>query len=411
MTLTAPAPAQPPRAKKPKALIISTITVGAVLLASLGGLGWILLKPTTTEVMLQPAGYITSSPFAEDPFAGAPDPALATPIDDTGVVPTGALNSQTTNATDVAIYGGSGDHQLCDAQKFVEFMKQKPAQAQAWVDALNADPKLSWKNGTLTVAEIPDYVNTLVAVVLMSDTLVTNHDFVNQKPVPYQSVLQAGTAVLVDMWGVPRLQCYCGNPLTLPPGTAATTTFVGTPWAGFSPGNVTNLTPPAQPVTALTVANLNNPGSTLLLTPASSTSPAATPAPTPSPAPTPTGALPDGWFVKPTPPTPSTDLCAGVVGNVITTVPGDVKFPANNTSPVEVDIWNTVLTWQAQPGGDPAYGGTIDSCTMQYVGSIKQGTSAELFGFPGGQWAAFEGVNGTGPVATKVNGGDAWSIQ
>lgn len=387
------------------------------MLASLGGLGWILFKPTATEIVLQPAGYVTSTPFAEDPFAGAPDPALATAIDETGAVPTGALNSTPTNATDVAIYGGSGDHQLCDAQKFVEFMKKNSPQAQAWVDALNADPTLSWKNGALTVAEIPDYVNTLVAVVLMSDTLVTNHDFVNQKSVPYQSVLQAGTAVLVDMWGVPRLQCYCGNPLTLPLGTAATAKFVGTPWVGFSPGNVTNLTPPAQPVTSLTVANLNNPGSTLQLTPPSSTTTAATPAPTTpapttpaptSPAPTTT---PSGLFQKPSPPTPSADLCSGVVGGNFSTVPGDSNFTGTNNSPVEVDIWVAELTWTAAPGDDPAYGGTIDSCTMQYIGSLAKGSQSDFWGPAGVQWAAFEGANGTGPVATYGNSGTAWSIQ
>ena len=408
MSLNASPPAQPARSRKRTALIISTITVGALLLVSLGGLGWILFKPVSTEVMLQPAGYVTNTPFAEDPFAGAPDPALATPIDNSGTVPAGSLNSTPTNATGPAIYGGSADKTVCDAQKFVAFMQQNSAQAQAWVDAVNADPSLVWQNGKLTVADIPAYVKTLAPVILMTDTLVVNHDFVNQKPVPYQSVLQAGTAVLVDMWGVPRLQCYCGNPLTLPPGTAASANFVGTPWVGFSPANVTNLTPPAQPVTALTVANLSSPGSTLQITPGSTTAaPATTPAPTPTPTPTPAA----GLFQKPAPPTPSADLCSGAVGGNFGTVPGDSNFTATNNSPVEVDIWAQNLTWTAAPGSDPAYGGTIDSCTMEYIGTLAKGSQDNFWGPGGAQWAAFEGTNGNGPVATYSNSGSAWSIQ
>lgn len=396
---------------------MSTVTVGALLLASLGGLGVILFTPKTTEVVLQPAGYVTSTPFAADPFAGAPDPALAAPIDETGALPTGPLNAKTTNATDAAVYGGSSNMQVCDVQKFVDFMGKNPAQAQAWVTALNADPSLVSQTGKLTAADIPNYVQTLVPVVLLSDVLVTNHDFVNQKPVPYQSVLQAGTAVLSDMWGVPRLQCYCGNPLTLPPGAVTTASYVGTPWVGFNPGNVTNLSAPAQPVTSLTVANLSSPGSMLQLTPGST--PAATPSPTapttpsPSPSPTAPAAPVDGFFVKSSPPTPSVDLCSGVVGTNIQTVPGDFSFTAKNNSPVEVDLWVAETTWMALPGDDPAYGGDIDSCTMKYVGSIKQGTTGPLHGGAFITWAAFEGTNGTGPLVTHVNtgNGDDWNIQ
>jgi len=116
-------------------------------------------------------------------------------------------------------------------------------------------------------------------------------------------------------------------------------------------------------------------------------------------------------FQKPSPPTPSADLCSGVVGNTISTVPGDVTFPATNNSPVEVDIWSQILTWTAPPGSDPANGGTIDTCTMNYVGTLAKGAQDNLWGFAGGQWAAFEGVSGTGPVATNTNGGNAWSIQ
>ena len=51
------------------------------------------------------------------------------------------------------------------------------------------------------------------------------------------SVLQAGTAVLVDTFGVPRVRCSCGNPLAPAIELAAGVTVRGTPWPGFDLGN------------------------------------------------------------------------------------------------------------------------------------------------------------------------------
>ena len=71
---------------------------------------------------------------------------------------------------------------------------------------------------------------------LRADTWVTNHDYRDGRAIPIQAVLQAGTAVLVDAYGTPRVKCYCGNPL-LPPNRRPPT-YGGTPWTGFDPGEV-----------------------------------------------------------------------------------------------------------------------------------------------------------------------------
>jgi hypothetical protein len=84
-------------------------------------------------------------------------------------------------------------------------------------------------------------------VLLRTDTRVTNHGFSNGVATPRQAVLQAGTAVLVDSFGVPRVRCSCGNPLTepaplpshLPAATdAGQVTLVGQPWSGWNPQQV-----------------------------------------------------------------------------------------------------------------------------------------------------------------------------
>ena len=58
----------------------------------------------------------------------------------------------------------------------------------------------------------PGYLRGLTSVVLRADTQVTNHGFRDARVTGFQSVLQAGTAVLVDNRGVPRVRCACGSP-------------------------------------------------------------------------------------------------------------------------------------------------------------------------------------------------------
>ena len=65
----------------------------------------------------------------------------------------------------------------------------------------------------ISVADIPTYIGTLTPMQLRADTRVTNHGFVDGHATSLQSVLQAGTAVLVDDQGRPRVKCGCGNPL------------------------------------------------------------------------------------------------------------------------------------------------------------------------------------------------------
>ena len=54
------------------------------------------------------------------------------------------------------------------------------------------------------MADIESYVAGLTAVRLRWDTRVTNHGFSDGEATAFQSLLQAGTAVLVDDTGVPR---------------------------------------------------------------------------------------------------------------------------------------------------------------------------------------------------------------
>jgi hypothetical protein len=106
----------------------------------------------------------------------------------------------------------------------------------------------------ISADELPDYLRALTPVLLRADVRVVNHGFKSGRATPRQSVLQAGTAVLVDDRGVPRAKCACGNPLVPTADLAADVDYVGEPWAGFAPDEVTAVTP-GEPLEEFTLVD------------------------------------------------------------------------------------------------------------------------------------------------------------
>ena len=90
---------------------------------------------------------------------------------------------------------------------------------------------------------------------LTSDTRVTNHGFKNGRANQLQAVLQKGSAVMVDAFGVPRVKCYCGNPLLPPKPTRGTPRYEGPRWPDFNPDQVTVITPPPTPIEVFVVCD------------------------------------------------------------------------------------------------------------------------------------------------------------
>src|SRR5690606_32789625 len=100
-----------------------------------------------------------------------------------------------------------------------------------------------WSGGTtVSVTEIKSYFGELTSVTLTSDTRVTNYGYFDGRPTPRQAVLQAGTAVLVDAYGVPRVKCNCGNPLNAPTPVRSAPRYRGPQWSGFSPTTIVVVT-------------------------------------------------------------------------------------------------------------------------------------------------------------------------
>jgi hypothetical protein len=142
------------------------------------------------------------------------------------------------------LYGGTDNNAGVDPDKMVDFLGANPAQASAFVDALNADPTVYWSGGRqLVVADIATYLRELTPAVLRLDTRITNHGFDGAHGTALQSVFQRGTAVLVDAHGVPRVRGLSGNPLTAPIALRGEPKPVGAPWPGYHPGALARVEP------------------------------------------------------------------------------------------------------------------------------------------------------------------------
>jgi hypothetical protein len=120
------------------------------------------------------------------------------------------------------LYGGTRNNGTCNAEQLIGYLQ-----------ATRQGGSLGRVIGIPT-AEIAGYVRGLTPILLTRDTRVTNHGFVNGRATTIPAVLQAGTAVLVDRYGTPRVKCGCGNPLTEPGPITTGTKVRGTPWAGFT---------------------------------------------------------------------------------------------------------------------------------------------------------------------------------
>ncbi|MCZ7535007.1 MAG: hypothetical protein M5T61_03030 [Acidimicrobiia bacterium] len=208
------------------------------------------------EIFLEPVASRGPDPFTDDVASSdAPDlessvPRRAT----TGGATTTDGSSPTTASSAVVpsvdggtagLYGGTLDDAACDQVRMVEFLESHSSEATAWAQVQGIDP-----------TAIREYVMGLTPVLLRSDTRVTNHGFSNGAAYPIQSVLQAGTAVLVDEYGVPRARCRCGNPLLPPEPVASTPVYTGTEWPSFQPQVVVVVVPAPQPLPEIVIIDI-----------------------------------------------------------------------------------------------------------------------------------------------------------
>jgi tRNA A-37 threonylcarbamoyl transferase component Bud32 len=223
-----PPPGEPPRRRRGAAIAavaaiaLIGLVVAITLVATSGG------DPVAAdEIFAEPLSSLGIDPFSPDVASAAPIlpttptlPALPSTLPPPGNVSTLAGGTP-------GLYGGTNELSVCDAKRLVSFLQDNADKAAAWARVVG-----------VPVSGIAEYVTTLTDVVLRQDTRITNHGFRDGVANPIQSILQAGTAVLVDRFGVPKVRCKCGNPLAPPSAVRGTPTYKGTAWPGFDPTKV-----------------------------------------------------------------------------------------------------------------------------------------------------------------------------
>ncbi|MGP3689594.1 DUF6777 domain-containing protein [Streptomyces sp. IBSNAI002] len=236
---TPPTPRQAPRRHAP---------AGAALLAALGlfaaGCGGSegergSAGAESQDVYLQPVASAGPAPFTAS-SATAESAPVQPPLPN----PTGQ-GIRTVNAATPGLYGGTQRLGSCDVEQQVRYLTEDAAKARAFAEASGIEQ-----------AKIPDFLRGLTPVVLRADTRVTSHGFRDGVADSFQSVLQAGSAVLVDDHGMPRVRCACGNPLLAPRAPKGSPVPKGDPWNGYQPNQVVVIEPTTHVIDNLVIVNI-----------------------------------------------------------------------------------------------------------------------------------------------------------
>lgn len=170
---------------------IVAIVLAFVVVASIAGYAVLSRPASGQEVVYEKPNSPGSDPFTAPAVAPRPKTDFAGSAED-------AKGPRTP-------FGGSGKINVCDKAKLIKFLNSHRAQKVAWTRILGVRFK-----------DFERYVASLTPTILTTDVRVTNHGFKNGKAFSLQSILAAGTAVLVDRNGKIVTKCYCGNPLTPP---------------------------------------------------------------------------------------------------------------------------------------------------------------------------------------------------
>ncbi|WP_307709756.1 DUF6777 domain-containing protein [Streptomyces sp. V1I6] len=192
------------------------------------------------ELLLQSLAVPGPDPFtASTVTAGAPPalPAVASaPKSPSG----GGVTLRTLSGATPGLYAGIQGEAACDIGRQAGLLAADKRKAKAFAEAVGVE-----RSG------VAAFLRGLTPVVLRADVRVTGHGFHDGSAVARQSVLQAGTAVLVDEFGAPRVRCASGAPLKRPVAIRTELVNKGEPWSGYRADRVIVIKPATQAVNNL----------------------------------------------------------------------------------------------------------------------------------------------------------------
>jgi hypothetical protein len=334
-----------------RTLVTACALSAALLVAGCGGDGGGASATSGGELFLQPVAAQGPDPFTDSTAktTATPPPVTRTPHP----TPTGRRPSPTTegmrsiSGATPGLYGGTHRVGSCDVERQISLLTADQAKARAFAQAAG-----------VSQAGIPDYLRGLTSVVLRADTRVTNHGFRDGRATSYQSVLQAGTAVLVDNRGVPRVRCACGNPLKAPAAVKANPDHKGRPWSGYRPTKVIVVTPAPQVIVNITIINIENNTWIERKTGDNGDEDRIVPPPVDQRSPSPDGSSPSGHESSPDGSSESPDGSpTDCVTPTVTVTPGatgdtPTGEPTDTTSPDPSDCPTATVTATPEPSDD-----------------------------------------------------------
>ncbi|AUH43860.1 DUF6777 domain-containing protein [Streptomyces sp. CMB-StM0423] len=230
------------------AAAVLALSVAAASCAVPGQGGSAAAADPAAELVLQPVadrGHDPFTPSTATPDGAAPSPSrTAAPPD--SPPPAEPSRHQSVSGGKAGLYGGVRNVASCDVDKQIAFLGRDADKQAAFARTLRVDE-----------GDLPGFLRELTSVLLRADTRLTGHGFADGEASPFQSVLQAGTAVMVDDKGVPRVRCASGSPLTAPEKLSGNDRYGGTGWRGFRPSRTVVVTPAQRALSRLVIVDVN----------------------------------------------------------------------------------------------------------------------------------------------------------
>lgn len=223
--------------------VLAALVLGALVTAGCGGGK---AAPDAKPLYFQPVTAKGPDPFTPTTADDLSDPTARPPGGANGPGAR-AARARTLPGDTPGLYAAAKGLPSCDVDRQIDLLTRDRATARAFARGAGIAP-----------ASVPAFLRGLTPVMLRADTRVTDQGRRPgaSAPTAYQAVLQAGTAVMVDGRGMPRVRCTCGNPLRPAVAVQGAVRRRGDPWPGYRPERVAVISRSARPVGGLTVVDV-----------------------------------------------------------------------------------------------------------------------------------------------------------
>ncbi|MFE4943844.1 DUF6777 domain-containing protein [Streptomyces sp. NPDC056641] len=226
---------------------LAVLSAGILITAGCGGDEGGGDVASAEELLLQPAADPGPDPFTRSTVS--PDavvsPAVRPPAPDARGGAGGTVRTpRALPGSTPGLYGGTSAAS-CEVDRQIRLLTQDRSKARAFAEGVG-----------VTQDSVPHYLHGLTPVVLRPDIRVTSHGYREGTAAAFQSVLQAGTAVMVDNRGVPRVRCADGSPLSPPVAAKGSVRYRGAKWKGYQPERVVVINRTPEAITSLIIVDL-----------------------------------------------------------------------------------------------------------------------------------------------------------